>query len=146
MTDDALYQDRIVTAAGRTLPGLLEHPSGSATTFSPFCGDQIRLDIRVSEGVITAIGIDLKGCLLSQAAAAVLADVMVNRPVTEVGTAVVQLDAVLGEADPNLSGCWTVLDMFLPVRRHKSRHDCVRLPFTAMQDAIAAAAQGLSAG
>ena len=39
-------------------------------------------------------------------------------------------------ASPDAAHSWTQLSIFAPVRAIKSRHDCVYLPFTAINKAI----------
>ncbi len=40
------------------------------------------------------------------------------------------------------AGRWPELEAFAPVHRHKSRHDCVLLPFAALTQALAEADVG----
>ena len=46
------------------------------------------------------------------------------------------LESMLAADAPPPGGAWADLAAFVPVRPHKSRHDCVLLPFQALLAAI----------
>ncbi len=55
--------------------GTLEPATISAEDLNPLCGDQIRMDLRVSdEGVVEEIRFSGKGCAISQASASMLTE------------------------------------------------------------------------
>ena len=62
MTDDALYQDRILelAKAGQALPRL-ETPDATARVDNPICGDRVTLDFKLEGGAIVAVGAKVQG-------------------------------------------------------------------------------------
>jgi nitrogen fixation NifU-like protein len=139
MTDELYHQAILELAkqAGRT--PRLEAPDASVTIDNPLCGDRVTLDVSLADGRVSAIGHKVRGCLLCQAAAAVIA----ARAPGETPAALQELAGRLGVAirkDPAATaGLWPELAAFAPVHRHKSRHDCVLLPFEALTRALAEA-------
>ena len=98
------------------------------------CGDRVTIDVKLDDGgKIAEIGHQVRGCLLCQASASALASVAVGR--NAAGIEKVRLDAerAIGreEGDPG-----EPFSAFAPVKAHKSRHECVLLPFEALKDAL----------
>ena len=133
--NDQLYQDRIVSLAkAKTGAGKLASPTKSARRDNPLCGDRVTIDVRLDDkGHIAEIAHQVRGCLLCQASASALSSVAVGRD--KAGIEVLRHDAerAIGR-EMGVPGEPFVA--FAPVRSHKSRHECVLLPFEALQDAL----------
>jgi nitrogen fixation protein NifU and related proteins len=54
--------------------GQLEHPDAQAEDLNPLCGDQIRIQLRVDDGVISDLKFSGKGCAISQASTSMLTE------------------------------------------------------------------------
>ena len=54
--------------------GTLERPDASAEDLNPLCGDQIKMDLKVDDGIITDVRFSGKGCAISQASASMLTE------------------------------------------------------------------------
>lgn len=54
--------------------GTLDHPDASAEDLNPLCGDQIKMELKVDDGVITDVRFSGKGCAISQASASMLTE------------------------------------------------------------------------
>jgi nitrogen fixation protein NifU and related proteins len=139
MSDD-LYQQAIMERAkSRAGAGRLEKPSASATVDNPLCGDRVTLDVTLNNGSIAAVGHQVRGCALCQASAAVIATASVGQTPVAALAGRDTLKAVLTGGVP--AAPWAELGIFAPVQRHKSRHDCVLLPFEALAQALGQAAK-----
>ncbi len=135
MSDD-LYQQAILQRAKTPAhAGRLASPDVSVTVDNPLCGDRITLDLKFREQIIAEVGHQVRGCALCQASASVMAAAIVGQTTAAALAAQDKVKAMLasGEAPP---APWEELAIFTPVRRHKSRHDCVVLPFDALSQAI----------
>lgn len=64
--------------------GHLEHPSASAEDLNPLCGDQIRMELDVRDGVVRDVRFSGKGCAISQASASMLTESIKGMPLEEV--------------------------------------------------------------
>ena len=125
----ALSDDR--RAAGR-----LQNADGSATLDNPYCGDRVSIDVRVADGVVAEVAHRVRGCVLCEAAAAVVAAAAVGETAAAIAGTSEALESMLAADAPPPGGAWADLAAFVPVRPHKSRHDCVLLPFQALLAAI----------
>ena len=138
MTDD-LYQKAILEKAKAPAhAGRLAAPDVSVTVDNPLCGDRITLDVKFREQTIADVGHQVRGCALCQASASVMASAVVGQTKTAALAMQDKIKAMLGGGDPPQAP-WEEMAIFTPVRRHKSRHDCVVLPFDALSQAIAQA-------
>ena len=132
---DQLYQDRIVALAkAKTGAGKLAAPSKSARRDNPLCGDRVTIDVRLDDdGRIAEIAHQVRGCLLCQASASALASVAVGQD--KAGITALRHDAerAIGREEGEPAEPFAA---FAPVKSHKSRQECVLLPFEALGEAL----------
>jgi len=134
---DELYHQAILELAKRARQASrLETPDASVTVDNPLCGDRVSVDLRLADGRVREVGHRARGCLLCQAAAVAIAE----RAPGETPDALREVAGALGNAiarAPETAGqFWPELAAFAPVHAHKSRHDCVLLPFDALLRAL----------
>jgi nitrogen fixation NifU-like protein len=134
---DQLYHEAILELAKQSRQASrLETPQASVTVDNPLCGDRVTMDLNLADGRVREVGQKVRGCLLCQAAAAAIGR---RAP----GATPVALRAVAKELSEAIVGApeaagrsWPELAAFAPVHAHKSRHECVLLPFEALIRAL----------
>lgn len=143
MTPSPLYHQAILEAASaRTGEGTLRSPHGRATLDNPLCGDRVRMEVAVSGGRLERVAHEVRGCLLCEAAASVIGAQAPGEGLEDLAALGQALRAFLGDDSLGPPERWPALQMFFPVARHKSRHECVMLPFDALVKALEACGQG----
>ena len=139
MNDDLYHQAILELARKSRQAGRLESPQASVTVDNPLCGDRVTLDLTLDDGRVREVGHKVRGCLLCQAAAAAIG----ARAPGETPAALRAVARELGEAIVGAPAAaelaWAELAAFAPVHAHKSRHECVLLPFQALTQALDAA-------
>ena len=132
---DQLYQDRIVALAkAKTGAGKLIAPTKSARRDNPLCGDRVTIDVKLDEaGTIAEIAHQVRGCLLCQASAAALSSTALGRDAAGIAELRHDAERAIGRESGKAHDPF---DAFEPVASHKSRHECVLLPFEALTDAL----------
>lgn len=81
---DQLYRETILDHSRNPRNrGVLDPADFSAEDTNPLCGDEVRLDVRVHDGVISEVGFTGRGCAVSQAAASILTEMVIGMPVDE---------------------------------------------------------------
>jgi nitrogen fixation NifU-like protein len=134
MTED-IYKDAIVTLAkAKAGAERLENPDASVTMDNPLCGDRVTLDVRINNGTISEIGHRVRGCMLCEAAASMVGQHVAGTSTGEIATARESLKAVLEGREAPAS--WAPVSDFAAVGGFKSRHECVMLPFEALEKAV----------
>jgi nitrogen fixation NifU-like protein len=133
--NDQLYQERIVALAkAKTGAGKLTNPTKSARRDNPLCGDRVTIDVRLDgQGKISEIAHQVRGCLLCQASAAALAATAVGKDAGGIAELRHDAERALGR-EPGEAG--EPFSAFAPVAAHKSRQECVLLPFEALKEAL----------
>jgi nitrogen fixation protein NifU and related proteins len=85
MSFDDLYRQNILDHYQNPRNfGTLQHPDISAEDSNPLCGDVIRIDLRVQDGVIEDVRFTGKGCSISRAAASMLTEEIRGKTLEEV--------------------------------------------------------------
>ena len=132
---DRLYQERIVALAkAKTGAGKLAAPTKSARRDNPLCGDRVNIDVTLDDtGRIAEIAHQVRGCLLCQASASALASVAVGRDAASIADLRHDAERAIGR---EIGEAHEPFSAFAPVREHRSRHECVLLPFEALEDAL----------
>ncbi len=64
--------------------GVLDDPDISYEEDNPVCGDRIRIDLKVDDGVISDVRFSGRGCSISQAAASMLTEEIKGKTLDEV--------------------------------------------------------------
>lgn len=101
--------------------GALPSPDAAHEDVNPLCGDRIRIELRLRDGVVEAVRFRGDACAISVASASLLTEMVQGRPVAEaasVGTAAL-LAALEAEIRP-------------------TRMACVRLPLEILRAALGA--------
>ena len=132
---DELYQARIVALAkSKTGAGKLAAPTKSARRDNPLCGDRVTIDVKLDgQGRIAEFAHQVRGCLLCQASASALASIAVGRDAAGIAELRHDAERAVGR---EAGEAHEPFDAFEPVRDHKSRQECVLLPFEALKDAL----------
>lgn len=140
MIDELYQKDLLRLAASAASAKRLESPDASVTMDNPLCGDRVTIDLSLANGRISAVGYDVKGCVLCQGSASVLAAHAVGETAQSLRALQDAVRSML-EGNGGLDGQWNELGSFRPVAAHKSRHNCVLLPFQTVVQAAKKAAE-----
>lgn len=82
---DDLYRDHILDhAENPRCQGGLPHPTHTGVYGNRSCGDELAVDLEIADGKIRAVRWRGEGCVISLAAASVLADQIESSPTSDV--------------------------------------------------------------
>lgn len=82
---DELYREEILDHYRHPRNhGTLERPDITYQDSNPLCGDELRMDLNVKDGVVEQIRFSGHGCSISQACASMLCERIEGRPVDQV--------------------------------------------------------------
>ncbi len=135
--DNDLYHARILELArDASTEGRLDAPSASATVNNPLCGDRVTIDVVVENAVVSTVGHQVRGCALCRASAALIGAHAPGEDAARLKEIAGAITVMLKNTGPAPDGVWRALEAFTPVIGHKSRHECVLLPFQALVEAL----------
>ncbi|MBT8408248.1 MAG: iron-sulfur cluster assembly scaffold protein [Alphaproteobacteria bacterium] len=132
-----LYSGRILELAA-DIPhlGRLTAPQASATRRSTQCGSTVTVDLCAEGGTVTAFAQDVHACALGQAAASVVGRAIIGASRAQILTGRDQLAAMLAEDGPPPEAPFDALEVLLPARAFKNRHQSILLSLNASVDAL----------
>lgn len=82
---DALYRDFILDHYRNPRnAGTLDQPDASFEDLNPLCGDKIRMDLRIRDGVVEDVKFKGRGCAISQASASLLTESIKGKKIDEI--------------------------------------------------------------
>ncbi len=64
--------------------GRLKRATHSHEAWNPLCGDKLAFNLNVKNGIVVDIGYEGEGCAISLAAASMLSEVVLGKPVEEI--------------------------------------------------------------
>lgn len=140
-----LYSARILQLAA-DIPhlGRLEAPQASVKRRSPLCGSAVTVDVELKDGVLSALGQDVKACALGQAAAAVTGAAAPGASLAQVETARDQLRAMLKGQGPVPDAPFDGFEVLSPAASYKNRHASILLSIEALAEAMQTAQTSLT--
>ncbi len=112
----------------------LADPQASVEKRSPTCGSRITADVRMADGRLAEMGLDVKACALGQASAALMAAQAIGLTADELAEARDKLAAYLSGESEDLD-FWPGLAVLAPARGYPARHPSIRLGFEAIPEA-----------
>jgi nitrogen fixation protein NifU and related proteins len=130
-----LYQDALKDLAqkGRGR-GRLAEPDRTVTLDNPLCGDRVTMDVALDGDRVAAVGHEVRGCLLCEAGAELIAETVPGRVAQDLRDLPDAVKAYL--KDETAAAPVAGLEPFAPARAFRSRHRCVTLPFEALAKAL----------
>lgn len=140
---NALYNEKILNFAahiGQTEP--LAAPDATVTHHSPLCGSRITVELALGpDGRVTDYGQQVRACALGQASASIFGRHVVGQDAATLRQLNGIMRAMLKEDGPPpgpdfAGGAFQDLEVLVPVRDHKARHNAVLLPFEAVVKAL----------
>ncbi len=124
--------------------GPLDDPMTTGEAHNPFCGDTVRMWVRVDGGRVAAVTFDGRGCSLSQASASMLTVLIRGRAVGEIDNLRRRFTEGLAQRGPGLPKELGDMRALAGVSRFPSRIRCAVLPFDALDRALRDGSRSLS--
>lgn len=114
---------------------------------NPTCGDEIRLQLQVEDGVISDVRFQGEGCSISQAAASMMTALVKGAPVADALAMASRFTSMM-HGDPEASRDKDLKDLraLAGVARFPVRVKCALLGFDALQEAVKQSGGGEVAG
>jgi nitrogen fixation NifU-like protein len=108
---------------------------------NPTCGDEIRLRVEVSDGMVRDVSYESEGCSISQASASVMSDLVIGRSVPDamaLEREFLELMQSRGGVEPDEDVLEDAV-AFAGVSKYPARVKCALLSWMAWKDATARA-------
>lgn len=122
--------------------GHLDTPDRHAEGTNPLCGDEIQIDLAVSDGVVSDVRIDGQGCSISQASASMMTEAIKGKSIEEIQSLADTFNQLMTSddtdiLDPDRPGAVLGdLEALQGVREFPVRIKCATLSWHTMLDAL----------
>jgi len=124
--------------------GRLPQPSHSAEGNNPLCGDQLRVTLEVSDGVLRDIRCEGRGCAISTASASLMSEAVKGHSLAEVAGLFGQVHQMLTSHDAVPGPDLGKLAALSGVREFPARVKCASLCWHTLNAALAGDAAPVS--
>ncbi|MCE2528981.1 MAG: SUF system NifU family Fe-S cluster assembly protein [Acidimicrobiia bacterium] len=122
----------------------LDRANAVADGNNPLCGDEVRIELLIEGGQVTAIGVTGHGCSISQASGSMMGDAVKGRTIETIRTLTGRFKGMMSidgandpGLDPNRPGAVLGdLESLQGVRKFPVRIKCANLPWTTLEEAI----------
>jgi|TARA_B100001964_G_C14158658_1_gene565570 nitrogen fixation NifU-like protein len=119
--------------------GPVDDPDIDLEVNNPFCGDEFHIQLKVDGNSVSQVGINGRGCAISQASASLLAELVQGKSYADVNAAVDSVRRLLKgeeitEEDQDILGDIEALG---GVRKFPVRIKCALLSWVGLNDALA---------
>ncbi len=82
---DEMYKEQILDHSKHPRNrGTLADATNSYEDLNPLCGDKVRIDLKIENGVVTNVGFTGRGCAISQASASMLTEEIKGKSLEEI--------------------------------------------------------------
>lgn len=116
--------------------GPLAGASHEAEGHNPLCGDNVKVHVRVEDGVVRAMTFEGDGCAISTASASLMTEALAGRSVEEIAPLAEEFHAmVTGAADAQRPGLGK-LEVLAGVREFPARVKCATLAWHTLKAAL----------
>lgn len=123
--------------------GELEPPALFADGHNPLCGDEIRISVAVSDGVVSEVRFSGSGCSISQSSASMMTSAIKGKPVEQVKSIVRRFKQMMtiDEEDMEIDESINLgdLEALQGVVKFPVRIKCATLGWNTLLDALATA-------
>ena len=116
--------------------GSLKEPSVSAEVANVFCGDEVKLDLAIEGGRVTAVRFLGRGCSISQASASMLTEAITGLSLEDVEAFLLAFKGMMNGSDQVNAKSLGDLAALQGVRRFPARVKCATLAWNALQQAL----------
>lgn len=120
----------------------LSCPDCAAAVDNPLCGDQLVLELGLTQERVSAVGLAVRACLLTSASASMLRAYVLDRELAEAGAFSTRLRAALAVAEPESEAWPDCLRPLLALGRERARLHCLELPWLALEQCAAKVREG----
>ncbi len=125
--------------------GHLEQHTHAADGANPLCGDQITVELAVSDGMIEEVAFSGQGCSISQASASMMSDFVAGRSVGQALEGAQAFQRMMTEGEPPEEEAFADIEALSGVAKFPVRVKCASLSWKTLEQALQHGANGAAA-
>lgn len=124
--------------------GHLDHPDSSAQGVNPLCGDEINIEVKFEDDVVSQVAVDGQGCSISQSSASMMTEAIKGKSRSEISAIVSRFRQMMSleeSDDPGLDperpgAVLGDIEALQGVRQYPVRIKCASLGWNTLMEAL----------
>ena len=116
--------------------GEIEHPTISANSNNPVCGDVIKIDLLIENGVVKEVKTSGQGCAVSQASMSIFSEELVDNHIEIVLQKIEEFKNLFDETSSETSLLSDQSKLLKFLDNNPSKIRCAMLSWVAVEDSI----------
>ena len=113
----------------------LDAPNGSSLVVNPVCGDQVRVEVKLSDGLVSSASARTRGCSIAVASGSVMTEIVAGMDRAAITALAAEVERVV-RGDDTGNELDERLRAFHRVAQLPSRQRCALLPWEALEEAL----------
>jgi nitrogen fixation NifU-like protein len=124
--------------------GHIDSPDATAHGVNPLCGDEITLELTITDGIVSAVAVEGQGCSISQSSASMMTEAIKGKSRGEIEELVSRFRKMMSLDEPGESGLDPErpgsvlgdLEALQGVRQYPVRIKCASLAWNTLIEAL----------
>ena len=137
MSESSIYREALLKHIRHPKNvGSIDNPDLKASVYNPLCGDELELNIVLSEGKIQECKTKVRGCSLCQVSASMMSELILLKTLKDAVNMRKNFLKSLKKDYNKIPKNLEYLRPLISLKRHKSRIKCMSLAWDALDDCV----------
>jgi len=137
MSESSIYREALLKHIRHPKNlGSLDNPDLKATVNNPLCGDELELNIALSEGKIQECKTKVRGCSICQVSASMMSELILSKTLKDAANMSKNFLKSLKKEYKKIPKNLEYLRPLISLKSHKSRIKCMSLAWNALDDCV----------
>ena len=117
--------------------GEIEHATISANSNNPVCGDVVKVDLLIENGVVTEVQTSGEGCAVSQASMSIFSEEISNNSIEDVALKIKEFKSLFEQESSNINELSEQSRLLKFLDNNPSKVRCAMLSWLAVEESLA---------
>ena len=116
--------------------GEIEHATISANSHNPVCGDVVKVDLLVENGIVTKVQTSGEGCAVSQASMSIFSEEISNNSIEDVALKIKEFKSLFEQESSNVNALSEQSKLLKFLDNNPSKVRCAMLSWLAVEESL----------
>ena len=117
--------------------GEIEHATISANSNNPVCGDVVKVDLLIENGIVTKVQTSGEGCAVSQASMSIFSEEISNNSIEDVALKIKEFKSMFQEESSYVNALSEQSKLLKFLDNNPSKVRCAMLSWLAVEESLA---------
>ena len=137
MTESSIYREELLKHIRQPKNvGSIDNPDLKSSVYNPLCGDELQLNIALSEGKIKECKTKVRGCSICQVSASMMSELILLKSLKDAANMSKHFFESIKKDNKNIPENLNYLRPLISLKRYKSRIKCMSLAWNALDECV----------